>query len=64
MSSAPRIHMCPTSATPEREISALAAIYRRAIERFEQATAAGMTSTNGDDAMKGPKHDRASTNCK
>ncbi len=43
------------SATPEAEIAALAGVYKFVINRPNR-NAAGMTSTNGDDA-KGSKHD-------
>lgn len=36
--------------TSERELSVLADIYRRAVERYEEANAPGVTSTKGDDA--------------
>jgi hypothetical protein len=50
-------------ASLECEGAALAAIYRRAIERYEEAKAVDMTSTDGDDAKKGSlKHEvRAET---
>lgn len=43
--------------TPEAELVSLAAVYRFALDS-RQENAAGMTSTNGDDA-KGSQHDRA-----
>jgi hypothetical protein len=47
-------------ATPRGEIGALAAVYRFVIDRANRS-AAGVPSTNGDDAMKGSKNDHAST---
>jgi hypothetical protein len=44
-------------ATPETEISALAAVYKFVLDSANK-NAAGMTSTNGDDA-KGSRDDRA-----
>ena len=44
--------------TPQGELSALEAIYRRAIERYDEAQEGGPAMTAPDDA-KGSKHDRA-----
>ena len=55
-SSAPR----PDS-TPGPGNVALAAIYGRAIERFEEERKGGPSITAPDDAMKGPMRDRAKT---
>jgi hypothetical protein len=44
--------------TPEDELSVLASVYRFILDCREKENAAGVTSTNGDDA-KGSKHDRA-----
>jgi hypothetical protein len=38
---------------PQRDPDVLAAIYRIAIQRYERARAAGVPSTNCDDAAKG-----------
>ncbi len=46
-------------ATPEGETSALAAVYRLILDcHARKENAAGVTSTNGDDA-KGSRNDRA-----
>jgi hypothetical protein len=47
-------------ATPEAEISVLAAIYRLVVNSANR-NAPGVTSTKGDDAMKGSEDDRAKT---
>jgi hypothetical protein len=39
--------------TPEAEISALASVYRFIIDSHANTNAAGVTSTNGDDAARG-----------
>jgi hypothetical protein len=50
VSEAPRIAAKPAAGTTSvGELNALAAIYGRAVERYEEAKAAGMTSTDGDD---------------
>ena len=46
-------------ATPESERAALAAVYKLCLESHAKKKAAGVSSTNGDDAMKGSKNDRA-----
>jgi len=46
-------------ATPEAEIATLAYIYKFVFDAANK-NAAGVTSTNGDDAMKGSNDDRAS----
>jgi hypothetical protein len=52
----PRIAYAPRpDATPEGELNALANVYRYVLNK----NAAGMTSTNGGDAMKGSRNDRA-----
>ena len=64
MNNAPRITYTPRpSVTPEGELSALAAIYRRAIERYEETchakkNAPGVTSTKGGEP-KGSRNDRS-----
>jgi len=45
-------------ATPDTEISALGNVYRFILDCHAKKNAAGMTSTNGDDA-KGSVNDRA-----
>ncbi len=57
----PRIAYAPRpDTTPETEVSALANIYKLCLSRNRNA--AGMTSTNGDDAKKGsPKHEVRAT---
>ena len=65
MSGAPRITYAPRpDATPEGELNALASVYRFILDCHAKPKAVGVTSTNGDDAMKGPlKHeDRANSN--
>ena len=56
----PRIGYVPHSGTtPEGETSALAAVYRLILDcHARKENAAGVTSTNGDDA-KGSRNDRA-----
>ena len=59
----PRIIYTPRpDATPEGELNALAAVYRIILDRCKE-NAAGVTSTNGDDAMKGSNNDRAYPDC-
>ena len=58
--SAPRITYVPRpDATQEAELNALASVYRFILDSSAKKNAAGVTSTNGDDA-KGSQHDRAS----
>lgn len=45
-------------ATPEAELSALAGVYKFVLDCHARKNAAGVTSTNGDDA-KGSQSDRA-----
>lgn len=45
-------------ATVESEAAALGAVFRFVLESHAKKNAAGMTSTNGDDA-KGSRNDRA-----
>ena len=60
MSAAPRaIYTSHPDATPETERSALAAIYKLCLQSHANRNAAGVSSTNGDDAMKGSRNDRA-----
>jgi len=57
--SSPRITYTPRpDATPEAEISTLANVYRLVLDTANR-NAAGVSSTNGDDAMKGSRNDRA-----
>ena len=57
--SAPRITYVPRpDVTEEAELRALACVYRIILDSRAAKNAAGVTSTNGDDA-KGSKHDRA-----
>jgi hypothetical protein len=59
--SSPQITYTPRSdTTPEAEVSALAAVYRLVIDRAMQ-NAAGVSSTNGDDAKKRSKDDSSAT---
>jgi hypothetical protein len=59
VSDAPRItYSTRPDATSETEVSALAAIYKLCVNSHAHKKAAGVSSTNGDDA-KGSKHDRA-----
>ena len=59
--SAPRITYVPRlNATQEAELNVLASVYRFILDHRAKKNAAGVTSTNSDDAMKGSKHDRAS----
>jgi hypothetical protein len=56
--SEPAITYMPRSdATPQGELNALKAIYRRAIERFEEVNEGGPATAPDD--RKGPKHDPA-----
>jgi hypothetical protein len=48
-------------AAPEAERATLANIYRFIIDCHAKRNAASVSSTNGGDAMKGSKNDRAST---
>jgi hypothetical protein len=48
-------------AAPEEELSALTSIFRLALDSRPNTNAVGVPSTNGDDAMKGSKGDRART---
>ena len=41
-----------TDATPKAEISALASVYRFIIDSHANTNAAGVSSTNGDDAER------------
>ena len=60
MSSSRIYYATHPDATPEVEISALAGVYKFVLDcRDVNRNAAGVTSTNGDDA-KGSQHDRAS----
>jgi len=54
----PSITYTPRSTTPEAEIATLVNVYRFVLDSANR-NAAGMTSTNGDDPMKGSKNDRA-----
>ena len=57
--SAPRVTYLPRpNSTQEAELNALASVYRFILDSSAKKNAAGVTSTNGDDA-KGSKHDRA-----
>jgi hypothetical protein len=57
--SAPRITYVPRpDATQEAELNALASVYRFILDSSAKENAAGVTSTNGDDA-KGSKNVRA-----
>jgi hypothetical protein len=59
--SSPQITYTPRSdTTPEAEVSALAAVYRLVIDRAMQ-NAAGVSSTNGDDAKERSKDDSSAT---
>ena len=56
--SAPRVTYVPRpNATQEAQLNALACVYRFIVD-CRAKNAAGVTSTDGDDA-KGSKHDRA-----
>jgi hypothetical protein len=48
-----------TGATQEAELNVLASVYRFILDSRAKKNAAGVTSTNGDDA-KGSQRDRAS----
>ena len=57
--SAPRVTYVPRpNSTQEEELNALASVYRLILDCRAKKNAAGVTSTNGDDA-KGSQHDRA-----
>ncbi len=47
--------------TPEAEISALASVYKFVLDCHAKKNAAGVTSTNGDDAKGSPKHEVRAT---
>jgi hypothetical protein len=52
--SAPRITYLPRpDATQEAELNALASVYRFILDSSAKKNAAGVTSTNGDDAERG-----------
>jgi hypothetical protein len=52
--SAPRITYVPRpDATQEAELNALASVYKFILDRRAMKNAAGVTSTNGDDAERG-----------
>jgi hypothetical protein len=53
MSEARIIYTPSADATPEGEASAFAAVYRFLLNRRAKGNAAGVPSTNGDDATKG-----------
>ncbi len=57
------IYTSRQDATPGSEVDDLAAVYAFVLECHEKKNAAGVTSTNGDDAKKGSlKHEvRANT---
>ncbi len=52
------IYIPRPDATQEAELNALASVYNFILDCRAKKNAAGVTSTNGDDA-KGSKHDRA-----
>jgi len=55
-------HLPHPATTPGEELTALASVYRRAIERYEEEKAASVPSTDGDDAKGSLKHEvRANT---
>ena len=57
--SSPRItYSTRPDAMPETERSALAAVYKLCLESHAKKNAAGVSSTNGDDADKANKHRR------
>ena len=61
MTQTPRIaYRARDDATPEAEVSALAAVYRLVIDRAMQ-NAASVRSTNGDDAKERSKDDSSAT---
>jgi hypothetical protein len=52
--SLPNITYAPRpTASPEAELSALASVYRFIIDSHANTNAAGVSSTNGDDAERG-----------
>ena len=56
----PTVSYAPrTDATQEAELNVFASVYRFILDSRAKKNAAGVTSTNGDDA-KGSQHDRAS----
>ena len=53
--SLPNITYAPRpNASPEAELSALASVYRFIIDSHANTNAAGVSSTNGDDAERSP----------
>ncbi len=63
--SSPRVDYTPRpDATPDGEAAVLGSVYRFIIDCCQtKKNAAGVPSTNGDDAMKGFKNDRAPSKC-
>jgi hypothetical protein len=60
--SAPRITYVPRpDATQEAELNALASVYRFILDSSAKKNAAGVTSTNGDDANERSKNDSSAT---
>ena len=58
--SKPRIiYAARQDTTPKDELNALATVYRILLDSRANRNAAGVPSTNGDDAMKGSQNDRA-----
>ena len=49
-------------ATAEAEVAALSHIYKLLLDRHAHKNAAGVPSTNGDNARKESNHARANTN--
>jgi hypothetical protein len=61
MTQAPRIvYLARDDATPQTELSALATVYRLVLNSANK-NAAGVTSTNGDDAKERSQDDSSAT---
>jgi hypothetical protein len=58
MSSRHIVYVSHSDSTREAQASALANVYRLVLDSANR-NAVAMTSTDGSDAMKGPKNDRA-----
>ena len=55
------VYKARADATPEAEWSTLATVYRFVLDCHAKKNAAGVTSTNGDDEIKGSGDDLAKT---
>jgi hypothetical protein len=63
VSHSPRlVYTSRTDATAQNELAALHNVYRFVLERHAKKNAAGVTSTNGDDAKERSKDDSSARN--